>query len=73
MLFGILRIFFAVLVIIVVLGQAPRGENALLTQLNDTGFFASYRETKMFLRILTWSSILGFLIVEYIPSNVWIN
>jgi hypothetical protein len=53
--------------IFVVVAQGPRGEG-LLQQLHDTNVFSSFRQTKQFLRILTWGSIVGCMIIEFVLS-----
>jgi hypothetical protein len=62
-----IRYIFIALSIFVVVAQGPRGEG-LLQQLHDTNVFSSFRQTKQFLRILTWGSIVSCVVIEFILS-----
>lgn len=53
--------------IFVVVAQGPRGEG-LLQQLHDTNVFSSFGQTKKFLRIFTWGSIVGCMVIEFVLS-----
>lgn len=62
-----LRYVFIGLSIFVIVAQGPRGEG-LLQQLHDTNVFSSFRQTKKFLRILTWGSIVSCVVIEFLLS-----
>nr|NP_050860.1 hypothetical protein NeolCp055 [Nephroselmis olivacea]AAD54831.1 unknown [Nephroselmis olivacea] len=62
-----LRYVFIGVSIFVVTAQGPRGEG-LLQRLHDTNVFSSFRQTKKFLRILTWGSIVGCVLIEFLLS-----
>lgn len=64
---NILRIFFGILVIILIIPQTPT-ENALLRKVHESGFFAYYTETKKFLTYLTWLSIILFLLFTFLSN-----
>lgn len=63
----LLRLFFALLIIILIVPQTPY-ENIVLRILHETGFFSNYGETKFFLNFITWFSIIVFLILTLFSS-----
>ena len=59
----IVRLFFALFVIILVIPQTKK-YNIVLRIFHESGFFIDYREAKWFLSFLTWIVILIFLIIS---------
>ena len=64
--FEVIRIFFALLIILFVVFQT-RNPNKLLRDLHETEIF-SYQEAKWFIRFITWFSSFSFLIMTFLAS-----
>jgi hypothetical protein len=58
------RIFFSLLVILLLVPQTP-SENFLLRSFYATGLFSNYGEANFVLVFLSWFSIFGFLIITF--------
>jgi hypothetical protein len=61
------RLFFALLVLLLIVPQTPN-ENILLRTFYETQIFANYGEAKRVLTILTWSCIFIFLFITFFSA-----
>ena len=58
------QILLGSLLILLIIPQTPT-ENIVLRKFSETGFFASYNESKNFLTKLTWGLIIIFLVLTF--------
>jgi preprotein translocase subunit SecG len=61
----VIRLFFALLVLLVVIPQTPN-LNILLRIFYETEVFTNYGQAKTFLTRLTWSCIFLFLFITFL-------
>lgn len=60
--FNFLRLFFALLIILLITPQTEK-ENIVLKKFHESGIFINYSEAKRVLKIITWFLIFLFLVI----------
>lgn len=61
----ILQLMNGIIILFLIIPQTPT-ENIVLRKFNETGFFSSYRNAKLFVNSLTWFLIFLFIIITFI-------